>query len=286
MDPTTLTIQEAATRLGLHYMTVYRYVRIGRLPAEYRDGRWHIAAHDLESVKKRPAGRPAMPTATNGAAKRRRPAAGVAATRMYDRLLAGDGPGAWLLVENALLAGGPSDVYVQILGPALKAIGDSWEAGRITVADEHRATVLALGIIGRLGPLFTRRGRHRPGCVLLAGAQGDPHAIPLIMVGDLLRANGFQVVQLGADVPLETLLASVVANRPAVVGISASTAQAAKQAAEAVAALHDLVGDMPVIVGGPAVTSQAQATELGADGWAADATRAVELIVEMSGGAA
>lgn len=282
----TFTIEETATRLGLHYMTVYRYVRIGRLPAEYRDGRWHIAPADLPRVTGRPArrhNRHSKATAQTVAGPSPHAGPSPSAGRMYDRLLAGDGPGAWLIVENALLAGGPSDVYLRILGPALKEVGTAWETGRISVADEHRATIQALGIVGRMGPLFGRRGRRRPAAVLLAGAEGDPHAIPLIMVGDLLRAAGFQVIQLGADVPLDTLLVAAEAAGPALIGLSASTQAATGRVAQAVAALHGQDADRPVLVGGPAVDSEAAAVALGADGWGADAATAVARAVELTG---
>src|SRR6516225_8687883 len=50
MEDAGLSIEEAAARLGVHYMTIYRYVRIGRLPAERRGGRWRIREEDLALV--------------------------------------------------------------------------------------------------------------------------------------------------------------------------------------------------------------------------------------------
>jgi excisionase family DNA binding protein len=273
----TLTIEEAAGRLGLHYMTVYRYVRIGRLPAEYRGGRWHIAEADLELVNqprtrgRRPKGaRPEVPDSA-------------VVQRLMDRLLVGDGLGAWQIVESALLAATPAELYTRIIGPCLRTIGDRWEAGEITVADEHRATAQALRIMGRLGPLFARPGRNRPGLVLLAGAEGDSHAIPLMMVADLLRTARFDVIQLGADVPVETLVAMASAEGIVAIGLSASTDQGAVNVARAVTALRTVVPGVPVLVGGPALPSEQAALELGADGWAADATGAVDLLTRMAG---
>lgn len=273
-----LTIEDVASRLGLHYMTVYRYVRTGRLPAEWRDGRWHIRPEDLDLVTRPRA--VADRRSTAGADRGTRSLSG-AADRMLQRLLCGDSSGAWLIVENALLAGTPQEVYLQVLAPCLRAVGEQWERGEISVADEHRATAVALGLIGRLGPLFARRGRRRPGSVLLAGAEGDVHTIPITMVGDLLRAEGVPVIQLGADVPVETLVAAARSTEPAVVGLSASTALAVANAERAIGALHRHVPGVPVLLGGPAVASEEAARASGADAWAPDASSVVDLVLNL-----
>lgn len=195
--------------------------------------------------------------------------------------MAGDTAGAWVIVESALMAGTPSDVHLRLLGPCLERIGSQWERGRISVADEHRATAVALGVVGRLGPLFARRGRRRPATVLLAGAEGDPHAIPLAMVADHVRAEGFDVIHLGADVPVHTLVTTAVAADVATVGISASTTAGLGAAARAVRQLHRRMPGVPVLVGGPAVRNEKAARELGADGWAADAAAAADLFVRL-----
>lgn len=273
----TMTLEEAAARLGVHYMTVYRYVRTGRLPAEWRDGRWHVRPVDLEPLER--------PGTSGGAvrrARRTRPSSLAGATeRMLDRLLAGDAAGAWLVAESALLAGRPQDVYLQILAPCLKLIGDGWESGRINVADEHRATAVAMGLVGRLGPMFARRGRRRAGAVLLAGAEGDPHAIPVLMVGDFLRSEGINVIQLGADVPADSLVAMAGQAELIAVGLSAATDAAVTSAARAAAELHARLPGLPVMLGGPAVPSEETARAAGADAWAADAASAVDVVAHL-----
>ncbi|HET6964743.1 MAG TPA: cobalamin-dependent protein [Acidimicrobiales bacterium] len=276
MEQGALTIEEAAARLGVHYMTVYRYVRTGRLPAEYRDGRWHIRPDDLDASSQGRAGRRSPGHAS--------PSLAIASERMLDRLVAGDASGAWQIVEQSLLAGTPRDVYLQVLGPCLRTIGDRWESGALTVADEHRATAVAIGLVGRLSPMFGRRGRHRPGCVLLAGAEGDHHAIPLMMVADLLRAEGFNVIQLGADVPLATLLTMAGAADLTAVGLSASTDRAVGHVKRAIRELRRRIPPVAVMLGGPAVTSDEQAREAGADGWAPDAGAAAALALRIQRG--
>lgn len=276
MEPGTITLEEAAARLGLHYMTVYRYVRTGRLPAEFRDGRWHIKPDDLAAA------------ARHGGKEsgRRRPAASLtrAVERLVERLVAGDAAGAWQIVEQGLVAGSPSDVYLYLVAPGLRTIGDRWETGELTVADEHRATAVAIGIVGRLSPLFARRGRRRPGCLLLAGAEGDHHSIPLMMVADQLRSEGFNLIHLGADVPVAALVDMAGGADITAIGLSASTDRAVAGARRAIVAVHERVPGVPVMLGGPAVTSPEAARAAGADGWAPDAVAAAELALAIGRG--
>src|SRR5215207_3039240 len=200
MSDAVVTLHEAATRLGVHYMTAYRYVRLGLLNAHKEGGTWSVSTEDLDAFVGR-ATAPA-PESGGGGGRRRAPWA----SRLEARLLAGDPAGAWGVVEAALAAGTELDeFYLDVLTPAMWAIGTRWETGEIDVADEHRATGIAMRLIGRLGPRFTRRGRTR-GTVVLANPQGERHALALAILGDLVRAHGFTVSDLGADVPHESLV--------------------------------------------------------------------------------
>ena len=102
-------------------------------------------------------------------------------------------------VEAALAAGTDlQGVYLEVLSPAMASIGDRWAAGELDVATEHRASGIAHRLIGRLGPRFVRRGRTR-GVVVLGTAAHERHALPLAVLGDLARSEGFEVSDLGAD---------------------------------------------------------------------------------------
>jgi methanogenic corrinoid protein MtbC1 len=189
-------------------------------------------------------------------------------------LLAGDAAGAWDVVEGALRGGAaPSDVYVDLLGPVLRSIGGRWADAELTVADEHRATAAARRLVGRLGPRFTRAGRPRA-VVLLGAAAGDHHELPLAMLSDVVRGAGYQVVDLGANTPVESFLEAAEHTTPAAIGISAATEPAIGEARTTVAALRAVARDVPILVGGPAIDQSVAAT-IGADGWAADARSAV-----------
>lgn len=262
-----VTLQEAADLLGVHYMTAYRYVRLGLLPAEKVGATWRVEASDVEAMR-------AGPRRTGGRRQR-----APWAERLRARMLAGDEAGAWGVVEGALTAGAdPADVHLDVIAPAMREVGDLWERGEIDVADEHRALVVAQRLVGRLSPRFNRRGRTR-GCVVVGCATGERHALPTALLADVLRAAGWAVADLGADVPADSFLKAVESEGALVaVGVSASWDGAVDSAADLVSRLRD-AGDVPVLAGGRAVL--AAATDLGADGVATDARAACELVEEL-----
>ena len=146
-----LTLQEAADRLGVHYMTAYRYVRLGVLPARKVDAQWQVEAADVDALRA-PAGDVDGPRG----GKRHRVAWD---QRLAARLLAGDAAGSWSVLEAALTAGTTAEAaLLDVLAPALRSIGEEWAAGRVDVGHEHRASILAT----RLRPRPAgRRSRSR-----------------------------------------------------------------------------------------------------------------------------
>jgi excisionase family DNA binding protein len=272
-----LTLHQAAHRLGVHYMTAYRYVRLGLLAAHKEGGTWRVSPADLDAFIER-ATAPPVPGEDLAGGRRRAPWA----RRLEDRLLAGDAAGAWGVIEASMAAGTElEDVYLDVLTPAMWSIGTRWESGDIDVADEHRATAIAMRLIGRLGPRFARRGRSR-GTVMLANPQGERHAMGLAVVGDLLRAAGFQVSELGADVPHESLArAAQSVDDLVAVGLSISTEDHVAEAEAAIAELRAGGVTVPVVVGGHGVVAGARVA--GADVTAADARDLVRVMEELAG---
>jgi len=246
-----MTLEEAADLLQVHYMTVYKYVRTGRIRAEQREGRWVIERPDLQDFRDLRGKRPRKSGSGPSAAPTQRWDG--RADRLMARMRVGDGPGSWSIIESALVSGSPSDMYVRLLGPALRRIGDGWSRGAVSIADEHRASAVALGLAGRLSPLFVRRGPSRAGTVLLAGAEGDTHVIPLLMVADALRADGWGIVNLGADVPRAELVATAQGTEHLrAVGISLSSERNAARTSKNIRTLRAPRPDVPILLGGPA----------------------------------
>ncbi len=256
-----ISLQAAADLLGVHYMTAYRYIRLGKLPAYKEGNTWRVELADVESLM-------SPPTA---AAAQDWPA------RLEDRLLDGDEPGAWSIIEAALTSGSqPRDIYERGLLPALRSIGEKWEGGRIDIADEHRASLIASRLVGRISPRFTPRGRRR-GSIILGSPQGDAHHLGGTMLADLLRLDHFYVDDLGANTPAESFVHAVKQTSDLVaVGISAFAPRNEETIERTVRSIKGAT-TVPVYLGGGAIESAEHATQLGADGYATSIDGVVDL---------
>ncbi len=274
-DGESYTLQEAADALDVHYMTAYRYVRLGLLPA-HREGRsWVVRGEDLEAFRaerERISGGAGDPVPRRQADWSR---------RLERRLLAGDRAGALGVLEGALAAGAePVDVYVDVVGPAMSAVGEGWAEGRVDVSVEHRAAVIMSQVLAVLAARFARRGVSR-GAVVIGAAPGEQHSLPVRLVAEVVRLAGFEVHDLGADVPAASFAHAVrETGRLVAVGISLTVADNLDGARAAVQAVQ-AVGVAPVFVGGAAVADADAARALGADHWAPDARAVVELLDEL-----
>src|SRR3954466_7051873 len=96
--PEPITLPEAADRLGVHYMTVYRYVRLGMLPAEKSAGTWKVDPADLPLVRAAAGGTAPAPARRRHDGGRGRSSAPWS-DRLRTRMLAGDVEGSWDVVE-------------------------------------------------------------------------------------------------------------------------------------------------------------------------------------------
>jgi MerR family transcriptional regulator, light-induced transcriptional regulator len=192
-----ITLQEAAERLSVHYMTAYRWVRRGELPAFKTGGRLRIRVDDLEQFLAERAVDVAMKSQDDdGHTDWDRHV-----DRLADALMMGDATRATNDVRKVMSDGATAgDVYVRLITPALSRIGEALEEGEIGVAEEYRASQICVTIVAQLSDLFRRRKTRRGTAVTLAPPQ-ERHAIASAMVADFLRAGGYDVHHLGAGVP-------------------------------------------------------------------------------------
>lgn len=276
-----LGLPAAAELAGVHYMTVYRWVRTSRLAAEKSGGTWKVRRSAVETLVA--GGRKSAPKVASSGEHRRAGMDGGRVAPMTEALLRGDSGGAWLLVEESQRAGiDPVDVLCELLEPAMAEIGRRWRNGAVSVAQEHRATVVVSRMIGRLSPTVTRPGRSR-GFVLVGALEGNRHALGPAVVADVFRAAGYEVCDLGADVPTGDLVAEAKgADKLAAVCLSVAVDDRDATVREAVARLRSIT-DAPILVGGTGAPNAAWADAVGADGWCADGRSAPSLIDRLSG---
>ncbi|MDQ3710178.1 MAG: helix-turn-helix domain-containing protein [Actinomycetota bacterium] len=195
-----LTLQEAADGLKVHYMTAYRWVRKGELPAFKAGGRLRVRTSDLAHFMTQRRVDVASPLRDPG-----RTDWPLHVDRLVALLLMGKGVDAGGLVRKVVADGAAAgDVYLHLVAPALHRVGEAWAKGEATVADEHRATEIAAAVMARLGGHFRRRGPSR-GTAITMTPPGDQHALGSAMAADFLRAASYDVHHLGPNVPLDDL---------------------------------------------------------------------------------
>jgi MerR family transcriptional regulator, light-induced transcriptional regulator len=232
-------LRTAADELGVHYQTAYRWVRTGRLDAALVGGRYLVSATDiaeLDRARHAPTARSTpRPTRLDRAAE-----------RMYVALVAGDEPLAVRIVGRLAEEGAPTIELIRtVLAPPLRAIGQAWADGEVTVWVEHRASAIVERLLGDLAP--NPRGRRR-GVVTVAALAGDRHSLPTTMAAVALRADNWHVHHLGADLPPDELIGFCEAHDVNVAVITVTNPET-RTAAELAATRLRGVGT-PAIVGG------------------------------------
>jgi excisionase family DNA binding protein len=268
---TSMTLHEVATELGVHYMTVYRYVRLGYLDAHKEGGTWRVERQALDDFK--------QPSATPGGGD------GTTAWdhRLVQRLLAADQTGAWKVVEAAQASGkGLRELYREMVIPAMAAIGERWANGTVTVAEEHAASQVMVRIVSRLSAQIARRGVSK-GTVVMGTPASELHVLPLMIAADLIRLEGFDVLDLGCKLPAESFAAiAAKQQRLIAVCVSATSPDQVEGIRATIGALRRLT-DAPIFLGGAAVDGPEHARLLGADFGASRADDIIPRLLDLAG---
>ncbi len=236
----TIDLQTAAQRLGVHYQTAYRWVRAGHLQAKIVMGCYQLDSDVVDRFAKRRA-RATTP-------KPRRPRAGFAALseRMFDHLIAGDERRASQLVAGLLESGVSLTTAAQgMLAPALRKIGAEWRAGRLDIADEHRASVIVERILAEHYP--KPRGRRR-GTAVVAALSGDRHALATTLAAVALSEDNWVVHHIGADLPAQELMRFCGQQQVDLVVLTVTVTDLHPEASRTAARLEEL--GVRVLVGG------------------------------------
>jgi DNA-binding transcriptional MerR regulator len=129
-----------------------------------------------------------------------------------------DAQGAHLILDRVLARYTLETVLISVVLPYLRDLGDRWERGEASVVQEHFASNL---LRGRLLALARGWERGAGPAALLACAPGEQHDLPLIMFGLALRAQGWRVVYLGADTPLDSIAEAAANLQPELVVVAA-----------------------------------------------------------------
>jgi 5-methyltetrahydrofolate--homocysteine methyltransferase len=186
-------------------------------------------------------------------------------------------------VINGHLASGvdPLDV-LDVLRQTLGAVGDKYEEGEFFLSELIMAGYLASEVAKLLKPHLLKTQQTALGTVVMGTVKGDIHDIGKNIVIMMLDAAGFEVIDLGVDVPTEKFVEAVQTMKPDVLGISALLTSTIDRVKEIVDALetNDLRDKVKVIAGGRPIT-RAFIDEIGADGYAEDSVKAIRLVKDL-----
>ena len=170
--------------------------------------------------------------------------------------------------------------------PGVDYVGEQFAQGQMFLPDLVLAGEAMKAAVAVLEPEMLRRGSERQtlGKVVLGTVAGDIHEIGKTLVGTMLSANGFQVYDLGVDVPVETFIEKARQVEADIVGLSALLTTTMARQRDVIEALDEagLRPQVKVMVGGAPVTDS-WATEIGADGYSEDAVGAVALAKRLVG---
>jgi 5-methyltetrahydrofolate--homocysteine methyltransferase len=187
-------------------------------------------------------------------------------------------------VKNELEAKtAPDKILTEGLIAAMSEVGARFERGEFYVPEMLIAARAMKAGLAILRPLLTEQAVAMRGKVVIGTVKGDLHDIGKNLVSMMLEGAGYQIVDLGTDVPPEKFAAAVREHHPKLVGMSALLTTTMRNMKETIEAIEDvgLRSQVKIIVGGAPLT-EAYAKDIGADGYAPDASRAVALANSLS----
>lgn len=183
------------------------------------------------------------------------------------------------LARVAIEEGVPAvEILNRGLLPGMKNVGERFRSGEIFLPEVLLAGKAIKEAMALLKPAFQREGVSRRGTFAIGTVKDDIHDIGKNLVIMMLEGNGWEVTDLGVDVPTEQFCSVVREKAPDMLGLSALLTTTVMRLQEVIHALeaNGLRKKVKIMVGG-AVVTQAYADKIGADGYASNAVDAVEL---------
>jgi len=162
-----------------------------------------------------------------------------------------DGVEEWIDRSNEKIGAVPT--LNEVLLPAMKEVGDKFGAGELILPFVLQSAEVMKRAVARLENYLDRIEGHSKGKVVIATVFGDVHDIGKSLVNTILTNNGYTVVDLGKQVPVETIIEAAVENEADAIGLSALLVSTSKQMPICVQELHQRGLEFPVLIGGAAI---------------------------------
>jgi 5-methyltetrahydrofolate--homocysteine methyltransferase len=141
----------------------------------------------------------------------------------------------------------------EVLLPAMKEVGDKFGAGELILPFVLQSAEVMKRAVAQLENYLDRIDGHTKGKVVIATVFGDVHDIGKSLVNTILTNNGYTVIDLGKQVPIDAIIEAAVENEADAIGLSALLVSTSKQMPACVQELHQRGLEFPVLIGGAAI---------------------------------
>lgn len=205
-------------------------------------------------------------------------------------LINGDKNQANQLIQDAFKNGvSVRDLYLHVFQKTQRELGRLWHENKITVACEHYCTAATQLIISQLYPYIfsaSKNSENKKYNIVIACVSNELHEMGIRMVADFLELEGFNTYYLGASVPQRSIIQTIYEKKADVLALSATISTHVRHAA---AIIEEIKGSpagagVKVIVGGyPFNVDEELWKKIGAHGYAADMSSAVEKVSSLIG---
>ncbi|MFA5858649.1 MAG: corrinoid protein [Elusimicrobiota bacterium] len=188
------------------------------------------------------------------------------------------------LVEKAVAEGvSAEEILKNGLIAGMNVVGAKFKANEFYIPEVLIAARAMHGGMAILKPLLAKSNMKSPGRIIIGTVKGDLHDIGKNLVAMMLEGAGFEVIDLGIDVPVQKFVDTCKAQKVDVVALSALLTTTMPMMKDTIAEMKKNLTNLPKIMVGGAPVTQNFATEIGADGFAPDAASAVDTAKELIG---
>jgi len=206
-------------------------------------------------------------------------------TKLYDAILIGNAAAALEVTEAALASGvDPQSLVMDYMVPAMDEVGRRFESNEYFVPELLIAARAMKESLGKIRPLLIAQGVEPVGRVVIGTVKGDLHDIGKGLVASMLEGGGFEVIDLGVDVPVAKFIETAKEQNAHIIALSAlltTTMTVMKTVVEELEK-ENLRDKIQVMIGGAPVT-QEYCDSIAADGYSSSASGAVLLARELIG---
>jgi len=188
------------------------------------------------------------------------------------------------MTNQALEKMAPMDIVSKVVAPAMARVGDLYTCGEFYVPEMLLAARAAKAALNIVRPLLSSANVKPMATFVIGTVRGDLHDIGKNLVSMMMEGAGFQVIDLGIDVPPEKFIQAVKENKADIMGMSALISTTMPQMGVTIKEMEKagIRDQVKIIVGGAPVTAD-YAKSIGADGFAPDAAQAVVVAKNLLG---